>query len=252
MSVNGFCPTRCLDIPAVRRATNWRQALWGGWTCTRCGAELDRFGRRIGQAGVPQRTVSVDSSTTSDRPAGLALAEHRLRHLEPDLYRPSRRFREAVGLEFPLRAHFREQMLHGDANAAVVVGLGPLRVAAYSTLFDRVVLLAFADELDLPARHGLRAGTALVTANLYGGPQFPDADLFLPPHAGRWTRMSPLIADFLADDQDRLAALRRLISPDEYDRARRLGARFLRDHPGLARDGRPRHADKPVAGDPPR
>lgn len=37
---------RCgAEQPAVRRPANAQQALWGGYTCAKCGAELDRRGR---------------------------------------------------------------------------------------------------------------------------------------------------------------------------------------------------------------
>lgn len=26
---------------------NWRQFLWGGYTCTNCGSEIDKFGNLI-------------------------------------------------------------------------------------------------------------------------------------------------------------------------------------------------------------
>jgi hypothetical protein len=32
-------------MPPVRELANWRQALWGGWTCPECGIELDKWGR---------------------------------------------------------------------------------------------------------------------------------------------------------------------------------------------------------------
>jgi hypothetical protein len=41
--------TQC-DTPmprAFRKPTSWRQAMWGGWTCSECGFELDKWGRPI-------------------------------------------------------------------------------------------------------------------------------------------------------------------------------------------------------------
>jgi hypothetical protein len=44
------CPT-CGEVqPAVRRPTSFRQMLLGGWTCTKCGTEIDRHGRAIGKS----------------------------------------------------------------------------------------------------------------------------------------------------------------------------------------------------------
>ena len=40
-------------LPEFRRPSNWRQALWGGWTCPQCRHEFDRFGRCLGIAGQP-------------------------------------------------------------------------------------------------------------------------------------------------------------------------------------------------------
>jgi hypothetical protein len=45
--------TQCgTPMPPARTPANWRQALWGGWTCAECGFELDKWGRPIeGQSG---------------------------------------------------------------------------------------------------------------------------------------------------------------------------------------------------------
>lgn len=48
-------PGPCLQcgtpMPRIRKPANWRQAMWGGWTCTECGLELDKWGRPVeGQA----------------------------------------------------------------------------------------------------------------------------------------------------------------------------------------------------------
>jgi hypothetical protein len=40
--------TECGEpVPLVRKPANWRQALWGGWTCSQCGFELDKWGRPV-------------------------------------------------------------------------------------------------------------------------------------------------------------------------------------------------------------
>jgi DNA-directed RNA polymerase subunit RPC12/RpoP len=41
---NVACPRCGTQPPAFRRPTSTRQMLWGGWTCSNCGAELDRRG----------------------------------------------------------------------------------------------------------------------------------------------------------------------------------------------------------------
>ncbi len=38
------CPRCQAPLPTARMPTNMRQFLFGGWTCKRCGAELDKQG----------------------------------------------------------------------------------------------------------------------------------------------------------------------------------------------------------------
>lgn len=44
---------RCTDCgtppPAFRKPANRQQMLWGGWTCAKCGLELDKYGRPVGR-----------------------------------------------------------------------------------------------------------------------------------------------------------------------------------------------------------
>jgi len=44
------CPACRSPMPQIRRPKSLRQALWGGGTCERCGCQLDKWGRRIGQS----------------------------------------------------------------------------------------------------------------------------------------------------------------------------------------------------------
>lgn len=41
------CPQCGTPMPKVRKPANRRQMLWGGWTCPKCGCELDRRGRKV-------------------------------------------------------------------------------------------------------------------------------------------------------------------------------------------------------------
>ena len=41
------CPQCGTPAPMVRTPANRRQMLWGGWTCPKCGCELDRRGRKV-------------------------------------------------------------------------------------------------------------------------------------------------------------------------------------------------------------
>lgn len=41
------CPACGTQAPVVRKPTSLKQAMWGGWTCTKCGQEVDKWGRGI-------------------------------------------------------------------------------------------------------------------------------------------------------------------------------------------------------------
>ena len=43
----GGCPNCGMPVPAFRNPTSLRQALKGGWTCSECGTEMDRFGNEL-------------------------------------------------------------------------------------------------------------------------------------------------------------------------------------------------------------
>jgi len=39
------CPNCGTKPPLYRMPKNWQQLLWGGWTCSECGAEMNRQGK---------------------------------------------------------------------------------------------------------------------------------------------------------------------------------------------------------------
>jgi hypothetical protein len=41
------CPECGAPLPKLRRPTNFRQFLRGGWTCRKCGCQVDRRGRKM-------------------------------------------------------------------------------------------------------------------------------------------------------------------------------------------------------------
>jgi ribosomal protein L37E len=41
------CPRCGMKAPAIRIPTSLHQAMWGGWTCSRCETEIDKWGREI-------------------------------------------------------------------------------------------------------------------------------------------------------------------------------------------------------------
>jgi ssDNA-binding Zn-finger/Zn-ribbon topoisomerase 1 len=41
------CPKCGQALPKIRKPVNLRQFLWGGTTCSNCGAEVDKWGNEI-------------------------------------------------------------------------------------------------------------------------------------------------------------------------------------------------------------
>ena len=44
------CPACGAQAPAIRKPASLKQAMWGGWTCSKCGQEVDKWGRIAGKA----------------------------------------------------------------------------------------------------------------------------------------------------------------------------------------------------------
>ena len=42
-----ICPACGSPMPRVRQPNSRMQKLWGGWTCAKCGCEVDKWGRLI-------------------------------------------------------------------------------------------------------------------------------------------------------------------------------------------------------------
>ena len=41
------CPSCGEPAPPVRKPNSMRQFLWGGWTCKKCGTEMDKYGEEL-------------------------------------------------------------------------------------------------------------------------------------------------------------------------------------------------------------
>jgi predicted RNA-binding Zn-ribbon protein involved in translation (DUF1610 family) len=41
------CPQCGEVVPKIRKPANTKQLLWGGWTCSNCGTEMDKYGSKI-------------------------------------------------------------------------------------------------------------------------------------------------------------------------------------------------------------
>jgi hypothetical protein len=41
------CPNCGTDMPRVRAPASGSEAMWGGFTCPKCGCRMDKWGRRL-------------------------------------------------------------------------------------------------------------------------------------------------------------------------------------------------------------
>ncbi len=44
-SLSASCPRCGSPMPMIRKPTSMQEALWGGWTCAKCGCKVDKYGR---------------------------------------------------------------------------------------------------------------------------------------------------------------------------------------------------------------
>lgn len=45
------CPKCGNPLPLFRRPKNKTQMMWGGWTCDKCGCEVDKYGKERSEQG---------------------------------------------------------------------------------------------------------------------------------------------------------------------------------------------------------
>ncbi len=191
------------------------------------------------------RTRTLDNTTSASDAGQIKLARAKLKLLRPDLFG----FRAALrrlrfSSSFPQLTYIREHLQMGDSRAAVVVSTSPLLVAAYTDELDCVAVLRFPDEFR--TAYGLARGTRLLTVNTYKRGKAYDHDLILGPnYIPRWVGFHPIIAEFVSNDLSRIEARKAEIAEDEWSRAKSMGAAYLREKPGVARDGRPVYAAAP-------
>ena len=192
-------------------------------------------------------TKTLDDNTFASFPGRVRLSEAKLKALQPELFS---RFSALIswhvfdgklwnGHTF-WKTRIREHLWGGDSRAAVVVSTKPLIVAAYTDEIDCVALLRFKNRL--VSEYDLEVGSRLVSVNLYeymhDGTY--ETDLLPGPLARVYYRnFTPLIADFLTDDVERLAQRKDEISEDEWKRTEEMGQSYLEEGYAQPRDGRP-------------
>ena len=133
-----------------------------------------------------------------------------------------------------------EHAQKGDCNAAAVINLDPLIVAAYSDELDAVALLKFSQR----ERTGyqLEVGTMLVTANKYFSEVArtgADDVSMGPGNHGRWQNFQPIILNFITSDSQRLEEIYGGIPEDQWQRCLELGTDKWQQFPDQLRNGSP-------------
>jgi len=60
------CPHCNEEMPLLRKPKNARQALWGGWTCTNCQAELNKLGIDIADTTQRRERIPLPDFSNSE------------------------------------------------------------------------------------------------------------------------------------------------------------------------------------------
>lgn len=197
-------------------------------------------------------TLGTDSVATN--PGSVRLSDDKLKLLHPELYSLTRwlPWVLANGLKYRdcpafLRrsvwlSYFRQHLQLGDSQPAVCLTTTPqVLVAAYSIDIDCVAVLVFPDEF--AQRYSLYSGKRLISVNTYQSVKYGyEQDLSPGPEcSGLWGNFSPLIADFLTDDLEKLEQRKREIPEDTWNYVESLGYSYLTNR-DQARSGAPMRA----------
>lgn len=194
------------------------------------------------------KTKTLSAGSWASNPGGVRLSHDQVRLFHPDLYRRNPLF-ALLGRPSPLQSfwqtRFEEHLMHGDSRAALVVATRPLLVAAYTDELDCVAVLAYPERL--VSELSLEVGKRLLTVNLYQPGQQPVADLERGPGAyDRNCNFSPLIAEFVSSDVERIEARKSEIDEAEWERTRQLAEAYLAKTNGKVRDGNPMNCGSPA------
>jgi hypothetical protein len=140
-------------------------------------------------------------------------------------------------------------MIFADSNPAIVAAITPdLIVSAFSADIDCVALLRFPSEIAeaLIIEHNLKPGRRLISLNSYRDDEQMAPDLKPGPKYQAWKNFNPYIAEFLADDTERLAKLHADMPDWAWQRCKELTVAALKTKPLKLRDGRPMRSVNPA------
>lgn len=194
--------------------------------------------------------MTIDSKTF--RPAaprtGFALSRAKLGRLDP-------RFRGALGLTWRtlgpgrgIERSLEDHLASGELGPACVVSCGPLVIAAYAEELDAICLLRFPDWL--ATEHRLTLGERLLVSNRYRreGPLATDL-LCGPLNLRQAVDVHPIIADFVTESMEPVAACKAEVDEDTWQRCLELGLerwQDMRGKPESCRDGTPTRSETPA------
>ena len=202
-------------------------------------AALDKPGQRTPNRALCMPLPWPQGAVASD-PGWIRLSFEKLARLHPELLLEAAA--EDVIDPIGLLAY---QLLFGDTNPAIVAATKPhLLVCVYSGDIDCVVPLRFGAELAVA--YGLKPGSRLVSMNSYRDDPEIAPDLTPGPKYSNWTNYHPMIAEFLADDAQRLAELHESMPEWSWQRCREMTVALVKSGNVRPRDGRPLRSVKPV------
>jgi hypothetical protein len=134
-------------------------------------------------------------------------------------------------------------LLVGDCNAAVIVSLEPLVVAAYASDLDDVALLQFPSSLAA----GRKVGDQLLTVNTFMRGPDTAPDLVRGPGATtHFWNFTPIIADFFAAEPEIVAQRKTELFANLWTIARERATAALARAAGRFRNGIPPHSADPA------
>ena len=130
------------------------------------------------------------------------------------------------------------QMNDGDLSTGVVMSTNPLLVACYSEDFDAVALYCYPTELG--TKLGWSVGTRLLTVNWYNGygltKKNKDLD-YGSRYNKKYKTVGPLIAELYTDNIERINRKKSEIPEEMWQYTEELGKQYMKNHPGVARNG---------------
>jgi hypothetical protein len=183
------------------------------------------------------------SGATASDPGLLRLSMKEFERMHPEVMIDAASM-DAIGPILGATYH----MIFADSNPAIVAAVTPdLIISAFSGDIDCVALLRFPPDIAeaLILEHNLKPGRRLISLNSYRDDEHMAPDLKPGPKYSAWKNFNPYIAEFLADDKERLAKLHADMPEWAWQRCKDLTVGALKNKPLKLRDGRPMRSVNP-------